>query len=1614
MKEMFHITDRSKCTGCGVCANICPPKAISMSIDGEGFYKPNIDTDKCINCHLCVNTCPVNGLSNNNLAEPDCYAVMASDEVRAISSSGGAFTLIANEIFRKNGCVCGVAYSDDCMKTKFIMIDDPQQMYKLRGSKYIMSDTGDIYTKVRDVLRKQRRVLFVGLPCHVAGLKSFLKNEANSFYLLTVDLICHGNGSVKAFGKYMRDVHGKKKMKSLGFKDKRYGWPRPSMVIEFDDGSIYSKPCETDSYFISFVNGLNKNRSCGACPFAKIPRQGDITIGDFWGISRYNPNYSDTKGTSVMLFNNERGKSYLEEIKKNSKLFEPVPLEYAIAGNSNLIKSPSVKISSSQFLRKLDTRRYPDLVQWGFGDNRYDIGLVGIPIYPNFGGTLTYYSLYRSLRDMGYSVALFSRPRSTGKPPIAPEGIYNVCPFEKSDLKLDFKDKKAIGNYANANCDSFIVGSDQLFNSDLYKAFGEIVTLDWVTDNHRKVAYAASFGHDFFWGPEQERAKMSYYMQKFDAFSVREEEGVSLAKSSFGVNAEWVLDPVFLCDPRHYINVSETSSVKNSEPHIFSYILDPTDEKEEILFCVEEELNLSVELYSEMLYMPQDKHIDEWQKKFKHTLLQGKVENRLYSLIHSDFVVTDSFHGVCFAIIFNKPFIAILNPLRGAARFYTILGKLNLLDRLVTNVDEVKQKKYLLDKNIDLSESQTIIAKEKERCLIWLKNAIDPTDNDKKGYSAEDIIDEKLKQVSKYELINDIKSNAALSGRNFYAIRNIYDYLDTLIKDKNHLIIFISVKDTPGYALNKKIDTKLSALGLKISLVDKHWHSYVAVINGSNVIKEIISEKEERVVYAGNLPCGNVKVLSRSFNFGNTAFIAINDIDYSENKRGLNFVVYDKLLGGVVDSVCFDTHDALIPFYRFNKRFGSNVPLPIKLEMMNSAAKYEDRIVHSADLSKNELDIFYCCCIAAEHCNGRKIVLWEYDKRFIDVLKKCFDIEVSQIIADMPITGVNIPLIKFDDVNGKNKEYYIIIPNRKYSSSDELKLNGYGFTDVSDFVYRYIRPIVIKDRNFAIEPYSDIYMNRITGNFAVSSTIIIKGYNNVITVGNNITGSSDAQVNIECDSNSEITIGNNVRFINKIDFISYENFSKKITIADRVVFNENQLRVFGDIGTAEISIGKGTTFNPNTIIHVFAGKKLSIGEDVMFSNDIRVLCGDGHSIFDVDSQKNTNSIFQPLDKSKNEIVIGDHVWVDMNAMILCGSVIESGSIIGANSLVKGYFPNNCAIGGNPAKLLKKDVAWSRRNCSEKISDCDMRYVTPTYEETDLANKNVLVLGGTKLMGIRLVEKLIERGALVTIATRGNRADSFGDRVQRVIIDRNVEQSIIDVLKGQKYDVIFDNSAYTPLNVRYALTHIQCNRYILVSTAGIYENHIRFRTEDMVDPYHVTYNTENNLSHETGKRYAECVLCQEFGTQNSAIVRVPAVLDEEKFQDGQNTDRLFFYVEHIAKNIPFYEHNLDRVCSLIRTSDEADFLIYLATKSCNGVFNISAEGKITLREIIGYIENRTGKKALITEDGDKNPAPFGGYQLDLTKTKKIGFTPENITDWIYKLLDKYISLFEQPE
>lgn len=305
-----------KCTGCGACVQRCPKQCISWTTKEFGFRYPQIDKQRCINCGLCEQVCPIDKPLNMKLEQKAFAAVHKDFNVLAKSTSGGAFTAIADAIFSREGIVYGVAMTVN-MQVKHIRTTNKNEFAALRSSKYVQSDTGSTYKMVERDLRLGRIVLYSGTPCQINGLKHFLRKNYENLY--TVDIVCHGVGSQAYFDKYMdfaRERYGT--IKTLRFRSKEYaGWSCGGVVVVVvvsNSDRVKKIPYrDFDNYYYSyFLSGDIYRKSCYSCKYANTRRVGDFSLGDYWGIETLNLPLKTDNGCSLILINNRHAMELLD------------------------------------------------------------------------------------------------------------------------------------------------------------------------------------------------------------------------------------------------------------------------------------------------------------------------------------------------------------------------------------------------------------------------------------------------------------------------------------------------------------------------------------------------------------------------------------------------------------------------------------------------------------------------------------------------------------------------------------------------------------------------------------------------------------------------------------------------------------------------------------------------------------------------------------------------------------------------------------------------------------------------------------------------------------------------------------------------------------------------------------------------------------------------------------------------------------------------------------------------------------------------------------------------------------------------------------------------------
>lgn len=344
----------NRCTGCYACVNICPKQCIRMKDNREGFWFPEIDSDICIKCDQCEQHCPVLTPIPIHKTEKDVkvYALThKNEEVRKNSSSGGAFSAIAEYVLSQRGVVFGAAF-DEKFDVHHICIESTEDLYKLRGSKYVQSRIGETYKEAEKFLKNGRMVLFSGTACQTTGLIAYLGHDYEN--LITQDLICHGVPSPMAWRKYihLREQLEKSKVKRIFFRDKTYGWHNWHIVFWFENGKIYKESQWEDMMIRSFLRGRCSRESCYNCCFKQKIRLADFTLADYWGIEHIAPELNDEKGLSSVYVNSTKAEKIIEAIRGTVNLKE-MELDRTVSYNPAMIESEKLNQDRSLFLRDL-------------------------------------------------------------------------------------------------------------------------------------------------------------------------------------------------------------------------------------------------------------------------------------------------------------------------------------------------------------------------------------------------------------------------------------------------------------------------------------------------------------------------------------------------------------------------------------------------------------------------------------------------------------------------------------------------------------------------------------------------------------------------------------------------------------------------------------------------------------------------------------------------------------------------------------------------------------------------------------------------------------------------------------------------------------------------------------------------------------------------------------------------------------------------------------------------------------------------------------------------------------------------------------------------------------
>ncbi len=311
---MIAVNNKVDCCGCTACFSVCPKSAITMQPDEEGFLYPVVNAADCIECGLCEKVCPI--IHNQKTEEETVGYIIRNQDAQIVfeSTSGGAFTVLAEYVLQKDGVVYGAGY-DDSMLVICKKASTAAQLFEMRGSKFVQSTLGDTFVEIKQELNNGTYVLFSGTPCQIAGLLGFLGEKPNN--LLCVDFVCRGVPSPKLWKNYVAYMEQRFDSKMIGarFKHKTYGYHTTTMKIDFENGKTYYGSGRVDPYMRAFVKEMASRPSCSDCAFKSVERPSDITIFDCYEYTKLTGKIDDDRGYTSILVHSQHGKEIFEQIK---------------------------------------------------------------------------------------------------------------------------------------------------------------------------------------------------------------------------------------------------------------------------------------------------------------------------------------------------------------------------------------------------------------------------------------------------------------------------------------------------------------------------------------------------------------------------------------------------------------------------------------------------------------------------------------------------------------------------------------------------------------------------------------------------------------------------------------------------------------------------------------------------------------------------------------------------------------------------------------------------------------------------------------------------------------------------------------------------------------------------------------------------------------------------------------------------------------------------------------------------------------------------------------------------------------------------------------------------
>jgi len=676
---IYKALEMDSCFGCGSCKQKCPFGAITMIRDEYGFLIPQIDDKKCTKCGLCKKSCPaLNAKKVKNYEISEAYTVKAYNSQN--SASGGAFYQLAQKVLNNGGYIAGTIWNNEFLP-EIILSNKYSDLERMCGSKYVNGGTGNSYNETLTKLNEGYTILYSGTPCQIAGLYSFLGQDYDN--LITVEILCHGGGSPLAWSKYIEFAQTKYNKKIIDIKIQN---AKGKFNIYFQDGSNIVEDINKENEYVPvYLEGKIKRLCCDVCPFMSRKRNADIIIGDVWAkwAAKYRKN-----GISLLIPNSEKGKN----------LFKDITWEFCNKFDINSQKNaPLNKINNNIPIQHPERKNFLDnLVKnknYSEAIKNKKVGLFNFN-YPrdNYGALLIAYAMETIVRKLGYEPYTINYYKyvDMNYNPQGPTWKFREKYLNLYGFYYNKGDLYPLNNIFNI----FIFGSDIIWE----QIRDYVYFADWCIGKKKLIAYAASFRTKSM--PKKDEYK-KMCMQRFDSVSVREISGIDICKKYANIDAQVCIDPTLLLSPENYQKIiDEDNSEIPSKRYIGYYT-----------FYKFSPYNVKTDL---PLY-------DIFHDKNNKTRTFGQWLNMIKN---AKCIITSSFHGVCFSVLYNVPFIYILKPQDDNERVYSLFKLLEIdEDCIVHSEEEITDD--LINKNFDWSKINANRIKWRNSSIEWLREALE-------------------------------------------------------------------------------------------------------------------------------------------------------------------------------------------------------------------------------------------------------------------------------------------------------------------------------------------------------------------------------------------------------------------------------------------------------------------------------------------------------------------------------------------------------------------------------------------------------------------------------------------------------------------------------------------------------------------------------------------------------------------------------------------------------------------------------------------------------------------------------------------------------------------------